>query len=238
MSSSNGVSHLGGRDKVGQTAPRRSATVTTEDVHRFGERVRGWRYDNRWTQQRLAEALGYDVSYVAKIEQGRRRPSRQFVARLNEVLAPSGQDLPKIWRQPSERVRLPVPPAPLIGREGEVARVCAALRGPSWCVTLVGPPGVGKTSVAVEVAWQLADEVRHGACFVPLVDVPDATGVPAAVAARLGILQRTEDPRRLVIDVLRAQAGLLVLDNFEHVLDARSFVQDLLRQTPRLKILV
>jgi len=212
--------------------------VTTDDVHRFGERVRGWRYDNRWTQQRLAEALGYDVSYVAKIEQGRRRPSRQFVARLNEVLAPSGQDLPKIWRQPSERVRLPVPQAPLIGREGDVARVCTALRGPARCVTLVGPPGVGKTSVAVEVAWQLADEVRHGACFVPLVDIADAAAVPTAVAAGLGILQRSGDPRRLVIDVLRSQAGLLVLDNFEHVLDARSFVQDLLRDTPRLKVLV
>ena len=213
--------------------------MTSEDVHRFGERVRGWRYDNRWTQQRLAEALGYDVSYVAKIEQGRRRPSRQFVARLNEVLAPSGQDLPKIWRQPSDRVRLPVPGTPLIGRDDHVARVVASLRGPTRCVTLVGAPGVGKSSLAVEAAWRLAEDVRHGACFVPLAEVADPASVPAAVAGRLGILQRNDkDPGGLVIDVLRPQAGLLVLDNFEHVLAARTFVEALLRETPHLKILV
>lgn len=213
--------------------------MSTEDVHRFGERVRKWRHDNRWTQQRLAEALGYDVSYIAKIEQGRRRPSRQFVARLGEILAPTGQELPRLWRQPTEDVRLPAPAASVVGRGDDIARVCALLRGPSRCVTLVGAPGVGKTSLALEVAWQLAQDVRHGACFVPLVDVADSRAVPAAVGSALGVLQHAgADPAALVTEVLRARDALVVLDNFEHVLGAAPFVEAVLREAPGVRLLI
>ena len=211
---------------------------SAEESRRFGDRVQEWRHDSRWTQQRLAEALGYDVSYVAKIEQGRRRPSRQFVARLAEVLAASGQELPGRLRAPSAHTRLPVPAHPVVGRAADLKAVGQLLRGPDRLVTLVGAPGVGKTSLAVEAGWQLAPELRHGACFVALAEVADAASVPAALGAALGVAQRGDsDAATLVIDVLRTREALVVLDNFEHVLEARPFVERLLREAPAVRVL-
>lgn len=72
--------------------------------------LRQWRHTNRWTQDRLAEALGYEVSYVAKIERGRRRPTEQFVARLADVAAVQKQELLQLCRRPTTRLRLPSRP--------------------------------------------------------------------------------------------------------------------------------
>ncbi|HWI03920.1 MAG TPA: helix-turn-helix transcriptional regulator, partial [Acidimicrobiales bacterium] len=71
----------------------------------FAHWVRCWRHANRWTQERLAEALGYEVSYVAKIERGQRRVSRQFVARLAEVVAVDIAQLEQMARRPTAKLR-------------------------------------------------------------------------------------------------------------------------------------
>lgn len=199
--------------------------------------LRQWRHTNRWTQERLAEALGYEVSYVAKIERGRRRPTEQFVARLADVAAIPRQDLLQLCRRPTARLRLPVPTGTVVGRATEVAEVSELLRG-KRCVTLVGAPGIGKTTLALEVAWHAAEEYRHGACFVPLADVSEHASVPAAVVERLGLSQQAgRDPDALVFQALRSQAMLLVLDNFEHVLDAAPFVERLLLQAPGVRVM-
>lgn len=205
----------------------------------FGDHVRQWRHGNRWTQQRLAEELGYDVSYVAKIEQGRRRPSRQFIARLADVLAPTGQPLPIGWRQPSDRIRLPVPSTPVIGRDDDIERICQLLKTTAGWVTIVGAPGVGKTTLAVEVAWRLAKDVRHGTFFVSLAEVGDSASVPGAVAAAVGVVQHAgAAPVDILTEVFRSRQALVVLDNFEHVLPARQFVEALAREAPHVRILI
>ncbi|MDQ4130231.1 MAG: tetratricopeptide repeat protein, partial [Actinomycetota bacterium] len=189
------------------------------------------------TQERLAEALGYEVSYIAKIERGRRRPTEQFVARLAEVAAISTQELLQLCRRPTARLRLPLPHAPIVGRAREIAEVTELLRR-GRCVTLVGAPGIGKTSLALEVGWHAVEEYRHGVCFVPLSEVSEPTSVTAAVVQRLGLTEQAGgNLDDLVVQALRTQALLLVLDNFEHVLEAAPLVERLLLDAPGVRVL-
>lgn len=200
--------------------------------------LRHWRHTNRWTQERLAEALGYEVSYVAKIERGRRRPTEQFIARLAEVAAMPKQELLRLCRQPTARLRLPVPTATTVGRSADITKV-RKLLGAARCVTLVGAPGIGKTALAVEVAWYVGQEYRDGACFVPLADLSEADSVAPAVVQMLGLAPHVRrDPESLIVDALRNRAMLLVLDNFEHVLAAGSLVEKLVVHAPEVRVLV
>lgn len=199
--------------------------------------VRQWRHTNRWTQERLAEALGYEVSYVAKIERGRRRPTEQFVTRLAEVAAMPRQQLLQLCRRPTARVRLPVPADTVVGRAREIEDVTGLLRR-ACCITVVGAPGVGKTSLAIEVAWHLAQDYRDGVCFVPLAEVPEPPAVAAAIVQHLGLAERgAYEHRQLISETLAHRHMLLVLDNFEHVLGARPLVEAILHHAPGVGIL-
>lgn len=199
--------------------------------------IREWRHTNRWTQERLAEALGYEVSYVAKIERGRRRPTQQFVARLAEVASMPRQELLQLCRRPSARVRLPVPTDVAVGRSREITEVSGLLEQIS-CVSMVGAPGVGKSTLALEVAWHTAEDYRDGICFVPLAEVSDPPGVAAAIVQHLGLAEHGgRSHEQLITENLRHRHMLLVLDNFEHVLAAKSLVVSILTQAPRARVL-
>ena len=201
--------------------------------------IRQWRHNHRWTQEHLAEELGYEVSYVAKIERGRRRPSAQFVARLAAVVDVAQHELLQLSRRPNARLRLPLPTTQVVGRDREIADVTALLGGSSRCVTLIGAPGIGKTSLALEVAWRRAEDFRHGACFVALADVASPSSVTSAVVHDLGLREQgAVDIEDLLSHALRDQQLLLVLDNFEHVLDARLSVLRLVDGCPNVRILV
>ena len=199
--------------------------------------LREWRHTNRWTQERLAEALGYEVSYVAKIERGRRRPTEQFVSRLADVAAMPKQELLRLCRGPTARLRLPVRPGAVVGRATEIAELRKLLQT-RRCVTLVGAPGIGKTTLAIEVAWQVAEDYRDGACFVPLADVCDLDSVTSVVVRKLGLAEPGgRDSEEVLKEALRNRTMLLVLDNFEHVLPARSLVENLILDAPRVRVL-
>jgi predicted ATPase len=200
--------------------------------------LREWRHSNRWTQERLAEALGYEVSYVAKIERGRRRPTEQFVARLADVAAMPKHELLQLCRRPTAKVRLPLPASPVVGRSSDIAEIRSLLVA-RRCVTLVGAPGIGKTTLATEVAWHMAEDLRDGACFVPLADVSDPLSVSNAVVEKLGLAEhRGRDSEDVLIEAIRSRAMLLVLDNFEHVLAARSIVDKVVAQAPWVRVLM
>jgi len=210
-----------------------------DDGDAIGQWLRDWRHTQRWTQERLAEALGYDVSYVAKIERGSRRPTAQFLTRLAEVAATPRDELLRVTRRPSGRVRLPVPDRQLIGRDQDISEVVGLLRSEARGVTIVGAPGIGKTSLAVEVAWQVAGDFRHGACYVALADVAHADAVATLLVHRLGLGEPGgRSPADVVVDGVRDQSLLLVLDNFEHVLGASTLVDRLMRETRCVRMLV
>jgi predicted ATPase/DNA-binding CsgD family transcriptional regulator len=128
----------------------------------------------------------------------------------------------------------------LIGREQEVQVVCALLRRPeARLLTLVGTGGVGKTCLGLAVAQALLDDFADGACFVPLAPVSDPARVLAAIAQALDLWEVGDLPlEEQVRAALSDRHLLLLLDNFEHLLEAAPQLLVLLAPCPRLSMLV
>lgn len=140
--------------------------------------------------------------------------------------------------QPQERPREPVaaspslpPPLPrLIGRSATVAFVCGLLREHRF-VSLVGPGGIGKSTVAVAVAHDMRGRFPDGVYFVDLSALSDPQLVPAAIAATLGIGLRSEAPVQSLVTATRSRRLLLLLDSCEHVIEIASrLAEDLFAQ--------
>jgi non-specific serine/threonine protein kinase len=134
---------------------------------------------------------------------------------------------------------LPLPATSLIGRDAEIGRLRELLLNPeARLVTLVGPPGIGKTRLALALTQRLRDQFAAGVFFVELAPLTDPGLVPSAIAALFGVGHRGgEDLVALLAEYLRDKQLLLVLDNFEHLLAAAPAVDLLLKQAPGLKVL-
>ncbi len=143
---------------------------------------------------------------------------------------------------PAERpapTGIPVHPTPLIGRERELETVLAALRSRQVrLITLSGPGGIGKTRLAIEAAERASVDFRDGAFFVSLAAVGDATLVAANVAHALGVRETSVPLSEALATHLRDRQTLLVLDTFEHVLEATGLVVDLVASSGALTVLV
>src|SRR5688572_17416404 len=134
--------------------------------------------------------------------------------------------------------RLPRQLTSFIGRVREVERVKALLEEAAL-LTLTGPGGVGKTRLALQVAGEVAGEYEHGVRWVPLAPVTAPEQVVPAIAEALGIGEvRNQTLLQAIGEALSDREILLLLDNFEHVLEAALDVVYLLASAPRLKVLV
>jgi predicted ATPase/DNA-binding SARP family transcriptional activator len=113
---------------------------------------------------------------------------------------------------------LPRPPA-MVGRSDLLAPLLDVLAEDSAVVTLTGPGGVGKTTVALHVAEQARERFPGGVWFCPLADAPDSASVGPLIATAIGVTSTGAAPDHGVVDALAGRSVLLVLDNCEHVLD-------------------
>jgi predicted ATPase/DNA-binding NarL/FixJ family response regulator len=143
-------------------------------------------------------------------------------------------------RDPAASAPAPLPLTPLIGRERELSLALGFLRRADVrLLTLTGPGGIGKTTLALHLAAGLGNEFPDGVCFVPLAAAAQPELVAPSVARAIGIGDTSEQPAQQALAIaLLHREMLLVLDNFEHVISAAPLVADLLARCPRLRILV
>ncbi len=238
----------------------------------FGPFLRYLRKRARLTQRDLGVAVGYSIAQISLLENGLRLPELatiaalfvpaldlqsepEVVARLLHLAATArGVDRMTITRTVHRELTLQevevTPPSNLpasltsfIGRERELDSVRRMLTNSTTrLITLLGPPGVGKTRLALQLAWDVQQhgDFENGVWFVDLAAIREPQFVAAAIRQSFGI---TESPSRgsegnTLRKYLRDQHLFLVLDNFEQVLSAAPLVTDLLTAAPRLKILI
>jgi predicted ATPase/tRNA A-37 threonylcarbamoyl transferase component Bud32 len=141
---------------------------------------------------------------------------------------------------PPSAGNVPSVASPLIGRDETLADAIALIDRPDvQLVTFTGTGGTGKTRLALEVGARMRQSFQGGAWFVPLAHVTNPELVPSTIAHVLGL---HDEGKASLLDALAGHVGgrrlLLVLDNFEQVVDAAPWLGDLLKRVPTLKILV
>ena len=206
----------------------------------FGPLLRYLRKRAGMTQGDLAAAVGYSVSYISALEKEQRRPDSQQVAeRFLPALAGAGE--PRLLDRLLELAG-PVessPPVQLLGRAAELAQIThLVMSHPGRLVTLTGPPGIGKTSLALAAAQRLAPLHADGVTVVWLGAIESIELVAPALTSALGLVENEQPAAARLVAHLRRRELLLVLDNFEQVMAAASLVTELLAACPRLRVLV
>lgn len=149
-------------------------------------------------------------------------------------------EFPPVRTLDVRKLDVPSPATGLVGREREIAVAAQAFRAATTrLVTLTGPGGTGKSRLAIELARRLVDDYADGAVFVPLAAIEKADALPHAIAQALDV---REPPGAALTQALCASIRdknlLLVLDNFEQIVDAAPLVSTLLEAAPRLHVLV
>ncbi len=136
---------------------------------------------------------------------------------------------------------LPQQLTPFIGREEEIEQLQAQLANPTYrLLSIVGPGGVGKSRLAQQVAARHLNSFGDGVYFVALAQVPTIDSMPATVAEVLGLVfsASQKSPLEQLIEMIGSKQLLLVLDNFEHLIDGVELLVELLRQSPNVVLLV
>lgn len=159
-----------------------------------------------------------------------------FVAPVTRSDDPAPRPAPLI--QSSVRHNLPAPLSRVLGRADAIEAV--ALQVPMRrCVSIVGPGGIGKTTVAVAVGERLLPVYDDGVWFIDIASINDRGLIPLAIAAVLGFSIASSNPIPSLIAFLRDMRLLLLLDNCEHLVDSIApLTETILRQTPNVHILV
>ena len=218
----------------------------------FGAQLKALRETAGFTQEELATIAGLSVHAVSALERGqRRRPHVDTVRALSAALDLSGDirdgfmASARAAAAPAaldslRHASLPLPLTGLVGRDADVQTLRLWLADPAArLITLTGPGGIGKTRLALELAREHAADGASRVLFVGLAAIRNAASVAPAIAEALGIVDATalQLPGRVRL-ASDGTATLLVLDNFEQVLDAAPLVADLLASVAPLRVLV
>lgn len=158
-----------------------------------------------------------------------------FVARITDTSRPNVPEVSDV--SSAKRRGLPPPPTYLVGREDDVEKISRASSA-NRLVTLVGPGGIGKTTVAAAVGRAQLARFEDAVWFVDLGILNDADLVAGALAAALGLPVQSQNPTPMLIAYLHDKRLLLVLDGCEHMIDAvAQLAEQIIRQTPAVHIL-
>jgi predicted ATPase/DNA-binding SARP family transcriptional activator len=195
----------------------------------------------RRTRQYLAEELGVEPGTTLRRLEQRillHDPSLEAVSDAGSAVAGgyASAEHPRVIEAtppiaPGVNSNLPRLASSFVGREREVREVAFLLRESARLLTLSGPGGSGKTRLAIEAASELASDFRDGVFWVGLGPLRDPALVIEAVAQTLGASHG-------LADHLGEREMLLLLDNFEHVVEAAPELSALLEACPNLKLLV
>lgn len=217
----------------------------------FGTLLKQRRKALHLTQNELARQAGCAVVTLRKLESNRSRPSKELAERLAQYLEVPTEELATFLRlarglsplnPPASRPHtsnLISPLTPLIGREEDLARIHSLFsRDEVRLITLCGPPGIGKTRMSVQIGHSAQGQFPDGVFFVALAPVVEAGQVLRVIGQALGVSELADQPLISNLKIsLRDRQALLILDNFEHVLDAAPLVSELMTAAPRLKVL-
>src|SRR5262245_43602476 len=217
----------------------------------FGAQLKALREAAGFTQEELATIAGLSVHAVSALERGqRRRPHLDTVRALSAALDLTGATRDALLqkaREPAQTTALdelsglsmPLPLTALLGREADLRTLQQWLAEDARLITLIGPGGVGKTRLALELGRAIAAEGITRAVFVPLAAIRSPAFVASAIAEALGLSDVTalDLPKRARL-ACEHHPTLLILDNFEQVLDATPLVADLLASVAQLRVLI
>ncbi|HEU4938558.1 MAG TPA: helix-turn-helix domain-containing protein [Vicinamibacterales bacterium] len=217
----------------------------------FGTRLKALRDAAGYTQEELATIAGLSVHAVSALERGERtRPHVETVRALSAALDLSVAARDALMASARARIRdsaadelasvaLPVPLTAMVGRETDIERLQQWLGDPvARLITLVGPGGVGRTRLAVEVARAIDERGVTRVVLVPLAAIQQSALAGPAIAEALGL--RNAEPHDLPRRVRLACAGrsvLLVVDNCEHLPEVALLLKDLLSASASLRVL-
>lgn len=215
------------------------------------------------TQEQLAECVGCSLVMIRKIESDERRPSEQITLRLADCFGVGEAERPlllKVARRQLAVDRLPlsVESEPIhikqisvqsrmvpgqithfVGRSAERRQISQRLARQSCrLLTLLGPGGIGKTRLAVETAATVTG-FNDGIFYVSLAPLISAEYLALTIAGALDVrVSGSADPAAELVEQLASREVLLVLDNFEHLLEGAALLGEILQHAPRVKMLV
>lgn len=231
--------------------PKNRETLPVEKFRTFGELLRYARKRAHLTQHELGSQIGYHHSYISYLEKNLRMPDKAVLLGrivpalgleteseiVERLLVLSSQQKINFPLHDSSAIlsNLPANLTPILGREQEIELACQLLsRENIHLLTVIGPPGVGKTKLALHVAQTMQGRFDDGAVFVDLTPLPSSDFVLGAVSSALGF---TVNSSHELHAALQDKNVLIFLDNFEHVLAAAPQLIPILGNAPQVKIL-